>query len=334
MLKKDVKQLGEKSNRSLPGQVKTEYSFPHYPQTGVWSVEPCKDPEIHSIDYVNSHFRMHTHVHHEFAIVTKGFSNVVTVEDSTMVKAPFLVFYPANIPHMQVNDYENGYNRVLFCCMEESFRNGFLSIEDAKTLTDCNKVTIRRLTDYEQKILTSLCRIISETENTDEYTIRCISCAILSHIAAVLRNNDRGAYVEVQNLKGRHYFGTLLKFIADHCDEKLSLDMLAQQFYISRTKLARDFRNIVGMSVGDYILTVRIGKAKTMLLSGKPMTEVAESCGFNTVSYFIQCYKRMTGVTPAQYVEYIKSNPEAMVQRLYGKDCLTWYHEVSTSAGE
>lgn len=305
-----------------------------YPWTGIWNVEPHKDPDSHSIDYVNRHFRMHTHVHHEFAIVTHGASNIVTVDESTVVKAPFLAFYPANTPHMQVNDYEDGYSRVLFCCLEESFRSGFLRLEDVKTLTDCNKVAIRRLSDYEQKIITSLCRIISETETTDEYTIRCISCAILTHIADVLRNNERGVYVEVQNLKGRQYFGTLLKYIADHCSEKLSLDMLAQQFYISRTKLARYFRNIVGMSVGDYILTVRVGKAKTLLLAGHSIASVAEICRFNTVSYFIQCYKRMTGYTPAQYIDYIKKNPDALVQRLYGKDGIMWYHEIERARGE
>ncbi len=290
-----------------------------FPRTDILSVDPQKTPLSHSMDYINRHFRMHAHTYHEFAIITRGSSNVVTVDESTMAEAPFLVYYPANTLHMQVNDFKDGYNRVLFCCLEESFNSDLLCSEDIKTLTRCNKVTLRLLSEYEQEIITSLCHVVSQTDPLDEYTIKCVSSAILSHIARILRSNDRGVYIGVHNLKGRQYLGTLLKYIADHCDEKLSLDMLAHKFYISRTKLARDFRNIIGKSVGDYILTVRIEKARNMLLAEHSIATVAQSCGFNTVSYFIQCYKRVTGYTPVHYIDHIKKNPDALVHKLYGK---------------
>jgi len=313
-MEKDTKKWGYPMAQHGYGQ-----DWVQFPRTEIMSVEPQKKPPSYSMDYVNKHFRMHTHSCHEFALVTRGSSNVVTIEESIMAKAPFLIYSPANTLHMQVNDFKDGYYRVLFCCRDESFHCDLLSSEDTKTLTECKKVTLRLLSEYEQEIITSLCRVISQTDPLDEYTIKCVSSAILSHIARILRSNDRGVYIGVNNLKGRQYLGTLLKYISDHSDEKLSLDMLAQKFYISRTKLVRDFKEDVGKSVGEYILSVRIEKARNMLLAEHSIATVAQSCGFNTISYFIQCYKRVTGYTPSHYIDHIKKNPDALVHKLYGK---------------
>ena len=111
---------------------------------------------------------------------------------------------------------------------------------------------------------------------------------------------------EVTNF-GKHYFGSLLKYIADNCGEKLSLGVLANNFYVSRTKLATDFNAVMGMSVGEYILKVRIDRARGKLVDGKSISEVAYDCGFASTSYFIQSFKKIMGVTPKQFIEEVKS---------------------------
>ena len=69
----------------------------------------------------------------------------------------------------------------------------------------------------------------------------------------------------------------------------------------------------MGMSVGDYIQKVRVDKAKVKLVSEMSAADVANECGFASTSYFIQTFKRITGKTPMQFVDYAKR-----VQNGYG----------------
>jgi AraC-like DNA-binding protein len=52
----------------------------------------------------------------------------------------------------------------------------------------------------------------------------------------------------------------------------------------------------------EYLNTYRIERASGMLLnSGKSVTDIAFSCGFNDLSYFIKTFKSIKGITPAKF---------------------------------
>lgn len=57
-----------------------------------------------------------------------------------------------------------------------------------------------------------------------------------------------------------------------------------------------------GITLHQYIITVRLRKARQMLLdTGIPLRELAEQCGFSNQSYFSESFKAAYGITPTQY---------------------------------
>ncbi|MDD7257358.1 MAG: helix-turn-helix domain-containing protein [Prevotellaceae bacterium] len=82
---------------------------------------------------------------------------------------------------------------------------------------------------------------------------------------------------------------------------EISVSSLAESMYISRSQLSRRVLNLTGMNTSDFVLQVRMGKARRMLEdSTTPITEIACLCGFNDPSHFTRMYKKTYNITPSQ----------------------------------
>ncbi|MDE2166556.1 MAG: helix-turn-helix transcriptional regulator [Alphaproteobacteria bacterium] len=70
---------------------------------------------------------------------------------------------------------------------------------------------------------------------------------------------------------------------------------------MSRFWLIHAFTRNVGMPPHAYQLQCRIHRARTLLLKGMPLAQVATHCGFSDQSHFTRHFKRILNVTPGQY---------------------------------
>ena len=92
------------------------------------------------------------------------------------------------------------------------------------------------------------------------------------------------------------------EYIDKHFQEKLSLDELSTHFYISKFHLSREYKKVYGITIGAYILSKRISKAKSLLrFSEQSVESIAIACGFMDSGYFIKVFKGNEGMTPLEY---------------------------------
>lgn len=93
-----------------------------------------------------------------------------------------------------------------------------------------------------------------------------------------------------------------IQFITDHLHEDLSLQILAGQVQLSVRYLSRLFKQETGVTVTSYIQRERVREAQNLLLlSEQSLLEISNFLHFVSQSYFIQIFKRYTGMTPQQY---------------------------------
>ena len=97
-----------------------------------------------------------------------------------------------------------------------------------------------------------------------------------------------------------------MRFISENYNQKLSMKEIACMSHCSVTYLSRIFKQYVGMTVYDYITTIRIAKAQIMLREGKSVTEACFSSGFNDCSNFINKFKRATNETPSEFKKHLR----------------------------
>ena len=71
---------------------------------------------------------------------------------------------------------------------------------------------------------------------------------------------------------------------------------------MSKVHFSRFFKQITGMPPVQFVLKIRIDRAKELLdFTDKPIAEIAEASGFPDQNYFARTFKKITGMSPTQY---------------------------------
>jgi len=94
----------------------------------------------------------------------------------------------------------------------------------------------------------------------------------------------------------------ITNYIKKNCSEKLSLESLAKEVYLSKSYLSSVFKQETKMSLTAYITKVRVEKSKRMLIEENiGLAAIAGKCGFKDQSYFTKVFKKETGISPKRY---------------------------------
>ena len=87
-------------------------------------------------------------------------------------------------------------------------------------------------------------------------------------------------------------------------EQNVSIHALAGIARLSPYYLVRAFRKHVGIPPHRYQTVVRINRARKLLTSGAPISEVACRAGFCDQSHLNRCFKRVLGITPGEYIAF------------------------------
>ncbi|WP_461790265.1 helix-turn-helix domain-containing protein [Pedobacter sp.] len=91
------------------------------------------------------------------------------------------------------------------------------------------------------------------------------------------------------------------KYINDHFDKELNLDLLSDARFTSKFHLLRLFKKYYGQTPKQYIISKRIELAKEFLKNGKSITETCFEVGFDSPSSFSTLFKCRVGLTPTEF---------------------------------
>lgn len=91
----------------------------------------------------------------------------------------------------------------------------------------------------------------------------------------------------------------VLDYIGEHYSEDLSLEGLAQRFYVSKYHLSHEFARTVGVGVYRYIMLKRLLIARQQLLDGSTPGEVCTGSGFKDYANFYRAFRAEYGISPS-----------------------------------
>ncbi len=91
-------------------------------------------------------------------------------------------------------------------------------------------------------------------------------------------------------------------YIHSSFPEQLSLDGLAQRFFISPCYLSHQFKHVTHFSVTEYIQRTRIRNAQQFLIfTDDAVSEIADACGFKSFSQFNRVFHKLCCCSPSHY---------------------------------
>ncbi len=92
------------------------------------------------------------------------------------------------------------------------------------------------------------------------------------------------------------------EYLEKNLSEKITLDGLSREFYISKYYMTRRYKALFGTTIVQYLTDCRINHAKKLLrFTHKTVGEIAEECGFPDAAYFNKIFHDMEGTTAGKY---------------------------------
>ncbi|MCS7464303.1 AraC family transcriptional regulator [Paenibacillus doosanensis] len=82
-------------------------------------------------------------------------------------------------------------------------------------------------------------------------------------------------------------------------EEDLSLYLVAENMYVNYSYLSRTFKEVTGESYSDYMLRLRMEKAKELLAQGIKVYDAAGQAGYKHVNYFSKSFQKYGGMKPS-----------------------------------
>ena len=97
-------------------------------------------------------------------------------------------------------------------------------------------------------------------------------------------------------------------YILEHLPSELTVNQLAELFFLNVSSLSRKFKSETGFSVTEFINFHRIKLSQYYLSQGnRSITEVAYLVGYNDSNYFCRMFKKVTSITPSQYLKNVRT---------------------------
>ncbi len=89
---------------------------------------------------------------------------------------------------------------------------------------------------------------------------------------------------------------------------EFNVKVLVKEMNFSRSNIFMKFKELTGLSSGEFIRNIRLKRAMQLLeTSDLSVKEIMYMTGFNTASYFSKCFKKQFGVLPSEYIKKMKS---------------------------
>lgn len=107
------------------------------------------------------------------------------------------------------------------------------------------------------------------------------------------------------------HYSKIVKYIRGHLSSSITAKDISEGTGLSVPHLRRVFKKRTsGMSIGRFILSLRIKQAYEMLMrADMSIAEIGEKCGFSDQFVFSRAFKRIAGLSPANYRKQRGGNP-------------------------
>ena len=94
----------------------------------------------------------------------------------------------------------------------------------------------------------------------------------------------------------------IINYIETNYDKKITLSDLAEEEHLNMYHISHLIKDTTGLNFQNLLNYMRLEEAAKLLNEEKmTLTQISESCGFSSSSYFNKCFREWYGITPAQY---------------------------------
>lgn len=267
----------------------------------------------HFDHYLNREWGSHWHDEYEFGLVLKGrveftiyvggketLSTILEKGDGIFVGSGFLHSVRALIPGTVMAGFV--------------FSNAFFNMRPFESVMHdliqplidhrISHVKFDKEEENMQGILNTMDTLCHIPKEESRYELHCIELVFrlwrltLDYITQIQEEFNKA----VSDTSRTQRLKLMVSYIHAHYNESVSVNDIAKYAGISRTECFRCFQGILHKTPTEYLTDYRLSMASMLLTTTKrTLTDISESCGFSSPSYFGKMFKARYGVSPKKY---------------------------------
>ena len=265
-----------------------------------------KDFEIYYYsDYYLSKVESHTHNYYEFYFFLEGNVDMIIEGDVFSMHPGDLVLIPPKIRHhAEIRNQELPYRRFVFWISREYCKRLRELSPDYVYLMQHVEVAgdyvfsndIITFNTIQSKVFALIDEMRSNRFGRDARISLCVNDLILHLNRIVHERNYPRSEKEDKNL-----YQSLAEYIEKNLEGNLSLEHLAEVFYVSKYHIAHTFKDHTGLSIHQYITKKRLTACREAILGGSEITQAYLMFGFGDYSSFYRAFKKEYGISPREF---------------------------------
>lgn len=152
--------------------------------------------------------------------------------------------------------------------------------------------------------LRRLLAALEAAERSSEFGHDLMARALLTQLLIELgRGMDTEKYYYAPEENSGEKTAEILSFLQEHLTEDISIDRLAEEFYLSKYHMMRLFRSRTGFTIHGYLIDKRLHLARELMERGETALEACYSCGYKDYSAFSRAYKKRFQESPGRLRE-------------------------------
>lgn len=265
-----------------------------------------QDFELYYYDDRNlAKIEAHVHDYYEFYFFMEGDVSMQVGKNIYPVRFGDAMLIPPHMPHRAIIHSQNvPYRRFVFWISKEFY-------EDLKQISPCYTYAINYAAKHKQylchldriafnSLQSKMMRLLEEMQS-DRFGKEL---QITLYVDDFILNMNRLVHDMTepkQKISDASLYTNLMDFIEEHLDEELSLERLADEFFVSKYHIAHVFKDNIGLSIHQYITKKRLALCQEAIRAKMNITEVYHMYGFGDYSSFYRAFKKEYGISPKEY---------------------------------
>lgn len=248
---------------------------------------------------------IHIHNYYEFCFFLEGDVQMQIGEEIYPFRFGDILLIPPAIPHRAIIQSNSIPYRRFVLWISQEYLNHLIQFSPAYSYVmqyaekqKCYQFHTDRVTfnGVQSKLLRLLEEMHSDRFGRDAKITLCAEDLILHINRLVYEQNTPKKAASEHSL-----YELLLEYIEEHIEEDLSLEKLADEFYVSKYHIAHVFKDNTGLSIHQYITKKRLGLCREAILGKMSISEAYQMFGFGDYSSFYRAFKKEYGISPKDF---------------------------------
>lgn len=262
---------------------------------------------FHLVDESQREFSYHYHDFYKLVIFIRG-DVTYCIEGKSYELAPYdMVLVNAGEVHRPIVHSLRPYERIIIYISPQflqSYRQADYDLGLCFEKVRKEQSNVLRMPSMKNSKLYQVCRELeSSFEDTDYASGLYQNILFLEFMIQLNRAAVHDALDFTETAAANDKILSILSYINEHLTEDISIDLLAEHFFISKYYLMHSFKEETGYTIGNYLSAKRLRYAKELISGGMPVTQACFECGFKNYSTFSRAYKKNFKVPPTQHIE-------------------------------